>query len=163
MKTINFKKYNINNDKILDRAGELFNDRLSDAVGQYGDDLHDFLFNETYAFIHNDFAEEACESVNVWSAIRLVHKYEVDNFGEATTEIEPCKIANMLTYIYGEFFLAQVEYLQSEAWDSKLTEEDLEIITEQLDQWLDANAPTEADRYTNRELDGQIWDYYGAY
>lgn len=163
MKTINFKKYNINNDKILDRAGELFNDRLSDAVGQYGDDLHDFLFNEIYAFIYNNEAEEACDSVGTWSAIRLVKKYEENNLGECNTEIEPCKIANMLTYIYGEFFLAQVEYLQSEAWDSELTEEDLEIIADQMEQWLETNAPTEADRYTNRELDGQIWDYYGAY
>lgn len=163
MKTINFEKYNINNDKILERTGELFNDRLPEAVGQYGCDLHHFLFNEDYAFIYNNEAEEAVNSVNTWSAIRLVHKYEMDNFGEATTEIEPCKIANLIVYIYGEFLLNQVEHLQSEALDRELTEEDLEIISDQLEQWLEANAPTENDRYTNREIDGQIWDYYGAY
>lgn len=143
MKSIKFKKYNINNDKILERTGE--------------------LFNEVYAFIHDNEAEEAVNSVNVWSAIRLVNKYEMDNFGEATTEIEPCKIANMLVYIYGEFLLNQIEHLTGEAWDRELTEEDLEIITEQLEAWLEANAPTENDRYTNRTIDGQIWDYYGAY
>ena len=79
MKTINFEKYNINNDKILERTGELFLDRLP------------------------------------------------------------------------------------EAWDRELTTEDLETIDEQLEQWLEANAPTENDRYTNRTIDGQIWDYYGAY
>ena len=163
MKTINFEKYNINDDKILDRTGELFNDRLPEAVGQYGCDLHNFLFNEEAGFTWNNEAEEACESVNVWSAIRLVRKYELDNFGESNTEIEPCKIANMLVYIYGEFLLAQVEHLQGEAWDRELTEEDLEVIAEQLEAWLEANAPTENDRYTNREIDGQIWDYYGAY
>lgn len=163
MKTINFEKYNISNDKILERAGDLFNDRIHEAVGQYGCDLHGFLFNEDYAFIYDNEAETACDSVGVWSAIRLVKKYEEDNFGESNTEIEPCKIANMLVYIYGEFLLNQVEHLTGEAWDRKLTEEDLELIAEQLEVWLEANAPTEEDRYTNREIDGQVWDYYGAY
>nr|DAR95719.1 MAG TPA: hypothetical protein [Caudoviricetes sp.] len=163
MKSINFEKYNINDDKILERTGKLFNDRLPDAVGQYGCDLHHYLFNTDYAFIYDNEAEEAVNSVNVWSAIRLVRQYEMDNFGESTTEIEPCKIANMLTYIYGEFLLAQLQYLQGDTWDCELTEEDLEIIAEQLEQWLEANVPTQTDRYTNREIDGQIWDYYGTY
>lgn len=161
--TLDFDYFNVNNDKILERTGELFLDRLPDAVGQYGYDLHHFLFNIDYAFIYDNEAEEAVNSVSVWSAIRLVRQYEMDNFGESNTEIEPCKIANMLTYIYGEFLLAQVEHLQGEALDRELTEEDLETIAEQLEQWLEANAPTENDRYTNREIDGQIWDYYGAY
>lgn len=163
MKTINFEKYNINDDKILDRTGELLNDRLPEAVGQYGCDLHQFLFNENYAFIYDVEAEEACESVNVWSAIRLVRKYELDNFGESNTEIEPCKIANMLVYIYGEFMLNQIEHLTGDAWDRELTEEDLEIITDKMGQWLELNAPTDSDRYSKRELDGQVWDYYGTY
>lgn len=163
MKTIKFEKFNIMNDHILRRTGELFNDRLPDAVGQYGCDLHSYLFNEEYAFIFDNEAEEAVNSVNNWSAIRLVRKYELDNFGELITEIEPCKIANMCVYIYGEFLLNQVDYLQGETWDQELTEEDLEIINDQMEQWLEANAPTESDRYTNREIDGQIWDYYGSY
>lgn len=163
MKSINFEKYNISNDKILDRTGELFNDRLPEAVGQYGCDLHNFLFNEDYAFIFDNVAESAVDSVGVWSAIRLVKKYEMDNFGKSNTEIEPCKIANMLVYIYGEFLLNQVEHLQGEAQDRELTEEDLEIISDQLEQWLEANAPTEDNRYTNQEIDGQVWDYYGTY
>lgn len=163
MKSVNFEKYNINDDKILERTDELFSDRLPEAVGQYGCDLHNFLFNEDYAFTFDNEAEEACESVSVWSAIRLVKKYEEDNFGECNTEISACKIANMLVYIYGEFLLNQVEHLKGEAWDRELTEEDLDVIAEQLEQWLEANAPTEADRYTNLEIAGQVWDYYGAY
>lgn len=163
MKEINFNKYDVMNDHILRRTGELFNDRLPDAVGQYGCDLHNFLFNEDYAFTNNNEAEEAVNSVNVWSAIRLVHKYEVDNFGEATTEIEPCKVANMLVYIYVEFLLNQVEHLTGEAWDRELTEEDLAIIADQMEQWLELNAPTDSDKYSKREIDGQVWDYYGAY
>lgn len=163
MKEINFNKYDVMNDHILRRTGKLFNDRLPDAVGQYGCDLHSYLFNEDYAFIWNNEAEEALYSVGNWSAIRLVRKYELDNFGELITEIEPCKIANMLVYIYGEFLLNQVDYLQGETWDRELTEEDLEIIADQMKQWLELNAPTESDRYTNREIDGQVWDYYGTY
>lgn len=163
MKSINFEKYNLNNDEILERTGEFFNDRLPEAVGQYGCDLHHFLFNEDYAFIYDCESKEACDSVNVWSAIRLAKKYEEDNFGESNTEIEPCNIANMLVYIYGEFLLAQVEHLRGEAWDRELTEEDLEIINDQMAQWLEANAPTENNRYPNRVIDRQVWDYYGAY
>lgn len=163
MKTIKFEKYNTMNDHILRRTGELFNDRLPDAVGQYGCDLHNFLFNEDYAFTFSNEAKEACNSVNTWSAIRLVQKYEEDNFGETYTEIEPCKVANMCVYIYGEFLLNQVEHLQGEAWGRELTTEDIEIIADQMEQWLEANAPTENDRYTNREIDGRVWDYYGTY
>lgn len=163
MKEINFNKYDVMNDHILRRTGELFNDRLPDAVGQYGCDLHSYLFNEDYAFIHNNEAEEAVNSVNTWSAIRLVKKYEEDNFSECNTEIEPCKIANMCVYIYGEFLLAQVEHLTGDTWDRELTTEDIEIIADQMAKWLEANAPTESDRYTNREIDGQVWDYYGAH
>lgn len=68
MKTINFEKYNISNDKILERTGELFNDRLPEAVGQYGCDLHHFLFNEDYAFIFDDVAEEAKSKMNTSNA-----------------------------------------------------------------------------------------------
>lgn len=161
--TLDFDYFNVNNDKILQRTGELFLDRLPEAVGQYGCDLHNFLFNEEEAFIYNNEAETACDSVNTWSAIRLVKKYEEDNFGECNTEVEPVKTANMLVYIYGEFLLAQVEHLTGDALDRELTEEDLEIIADQMEQWLEANAPTEADRYTTREIDGQVWDYYGAY
>ena len=163
MKNINFEKYNINNDEILERTAELFSARLAEAAGQYGFDLHHFLFNEEAGFNWDNEAEEACDSVNVWSAIRLVKKYEEDYFGKCNTEISACKIANMLVYIYGEFLLAQVEHLTGKALDRKLTEEDLELIAEQLEQWLEANAPTENDRYTNREIAGQVWDYYGAY
>ena len=162
MKSVNFEKYNINDDKILERMGELFLDRLPEAVGQYGCDLHHFLFNEDYAFTFNYEAESAVDSVNVWSAIRLVRQYERDNFGKTYTEIEPCKIANMLVYIYGEFMLAQVEHLQGDVLDRELTEEDVEQIKNELMAWLEDNLPTD-EHWNRRTLDGQVWDYYGTY
>ena len=121
------------------------------------------FFNSEESFIYNDEAEEACDSVGMWSAIRLVNTYENDNFGEVTTDIEPCRIANMLVYIYGEYLLNQVAYLQGDKWDEELTEEDLNIIVEQVEEWLEHNLPTESGRYSKREFDGQVWDCYGAY
>nr|DAX42854.1 MAG TPA: hypothetical protein [Caudoviricetes sp.] len=163
MKTINFEKYNLNNDKIFSAMGEMFNARIESAEGEYGCDLHNHLFNEEQTFIHDNEAEEACDSVGTWNAIRLVHTYEKDNFGEVTTDIEPCRIANMLAYIYGEYLLNQVAYLQGDKWDEELTEEDLNIIVEQVEEWLELNLPTESDRYSKREFDVQVWDNYGTY
>ena len=163
MKAINFEKYNLNNDKIFSAMGEMFNARIESAEVVYGCDLHNYIFNSEESFIYNDEAEEACDSVGTWSAIRLVYTYEKDFFGEVTTEIEPCKIANMLVYIYGEYLLNQVAYLRGDKWDEKLTEEDLNIIVEQVEEWLEHNLPTESDRYSKREFDGQVWDCYGAY
>lgn len=163
MKVLDYKKFKgMEEDLIFKRVAELLEDRLPDAVGQYGCDLHTFIFNEDQAFIWTNEAENACDSVGVWSAIRLVKQYEVDNFGESNTELEPCKIANMLTYIYGEFLLAQVESLTGEMWDRELTEEDLDIIVSELQKWADENLPVEGD-YSLPSIDTQVWDYYGSY
>ena len=154
---------NKKNDEIFENVCEILDERLTEeAVGQYGCDLHNYLFNEEQAFTWNNEAESAVDSVNVWSAIRLAHKYEKDYLGEISTEIEPCKIANMLTYIYGEFLLAQVEHLQGDTWDRELTLEDVETIHEQLQEWLENNLPDDS-HWQRRTLDGQVWDYYGAY
>lgn len=163
MKTINFEKYNLNNDKIFLAMGDMFNASIESAEWVYGCDLHNHLFSEEQAFIYGGDAEEACDSVGTWNAIRLVHTYEKDSFGESTTEIEPCKTANMLVYIYGEFLLQQVEHLRGDAWNEALSEEDLSIIVEQVEEWLELNLPTESDRYSKREFDGQVWDNYGTY
>lgn len=147
-------------DKIAERVFELINYRLSEAEGQYGCDLHNFLFNEEQAFIYHNTAEDACERVGVFSAIRLVKEYEEDNFGESNTEIEPCKIANMLVYIYGEYLLQVSEAVDDEQWDRELTEEDLVQIEERIQRWCDENLPKNANY---RTLDEQVWDYFGSY
>lgn len=147
-------------DKIAERVFEFINYRLSEAEGQYGCDLHNFLFNEEQAFIYHNTAEDACERVGVFSAIRLVQKYEKDNFGESNTEIEPCKIANMLVYIYGEYLLQDSDAVDEEQWDRELTEEDLVQIEQRIQQWCDENLPHDANY---RTLDEQVWDYYGSY
>lgn len=163
MKKLNFDKFkDIKEDLIFQRVVELLQDRLPDAEGEYGCDLHNYLFNEDPAFIYTNKAESAVNTVGVWSSIRLVQKYETDNFGESNTEVEPCKIADMLVYIYGEFLLAQVESLSSNMWDRKLTEQDIDQITKEIQQWADENLPVEGD-YSLRSIDSQVWDYYGSY
>ena len=147
-------------DKIAERVFDLLNERLSEAEGQYGCDLHGFLFNEEQAFIYYNIAEDACERVGVFSAIRLVYQYEKDNFGEVSTEIESCKIANMLVYIYGEYLLQVSGAVDDEQWDRDLTVEDLAQIEGRIQTWCDENLPQNK-QY--RTLDEQVWDYYGSY
>lgn len=163
MRVLDYAKYKgLDEDLIFERVAELLDSRLPEAVGEYGCDLHNFIFNKGQAFICTNKAESAVDSVGVWSAIRLVKQYEEDNFGESNTEIEPCKIANMLVYIYGEFLLAQVEHLRGKAWDRELTKKDLRIIAKQLSVWAFENLPSDADPY-RQTLDGLVWDYFGAY
>lgn len=76
------EKYNPELDKIFERACEMLDDHLDGAVGKYGCDLHSYVFNEMYAFGDDKQAEIAVDSVGVWSAIRLVNKYEQDKYGE---------------------------------------------------------------------------------
>lgn len=147
---INYK--GVEEDLIFERAAEILDDRLPDAVGVYGYDLHNFTFNEDQAFIYTNKAESAVNSVGVWSAIRLVHKYEKDNFGESNIEIDPCNIANMLVYIYGEFLLAQVEVLSGKMRDRKLTESDIKKIARALRKWEKENLPTGDNRKLTRKI-----------
>ena len=147
-------------DKIAERMFDLLNERLSDAVGQYGCDLHNYLFNEEQAFIYHNTAEDACERVGVFSAIRLVYKYEEDQFGESNTKIEPCDVANMLVYIYGEYILQDSNAVDEKQWDRELTAKDLVKIERRIKKWWKENLPQNA-QY--RTLDEQVWDYYGSY
>ena len=145
---------NTEDDKILDRMLSMAND-IDGKVGTYACDLRDELFNEEPAFTYVSLAEEACDSVGTWSAIRLVAKYEQDNFGEMQTEIDPCRVANMCVYIYGEFFLNQSKHLQR-VWDSKLTKRDINKIKKELQTFLNEGV-------SHREFDGMVWDEYGTY
>ena len=145
---------NTEDDKVLDRMLSMAND-IDDKVGTYACDLRDELFNEDPPFTYVSTAEEACDSVGTWSAIRLVMKYEQDNYGEVHTEIDPCRIANMCVYIYGGFFLNQSEHLQRK-WDSKLTNRDINKIKKELQTFLNEGV-------SHREFDGMVWDKYGTY
>lgn len=155
------EKYNPELDKIFERACEMLDERLDGAVGEYGGDLHGYVFNEIYAFDNDKQAEVAVDSVGVWSAIRLVRKYEQDLYGESNTPIEPYRVGNMLVYIYGYFLLNLSEHLQNR-WDDELTAEDLDKIRKEIIEWCVTYLPDNK-RSFSRPIDGLVWDEYQTY
>lgn len=155
------EKYNPELDKIFERACEMLDERLDGAVGEYGGDLHNYVFNEIYAFDNDKQAEVAVDSVGVWSALRLVRKYEQDRFGESNTPIDPYRVGNMLVYIYGDFLLNLSEHLQNR-WDDELTSEDLDKIRKEIIEWCVTYLPDNK-RSSKRPIDGLVWDEYGTY
>ena len=155
------EKYNPENDHIFERACEILDERLDGAVGEYGGDLHNYVFNEIFAFDNDKQAEVAVDSVGVWSAIRLVEKYEQDLYGESNTPIEPYRIGNMVVYIYGDFMLNLSEHLQNR-WDDELTAEDLDKIRKEIIEWCVTYLPDNK-RSISRPIDGLVWDEYGTY
>lgn len=155
------EKYNPENDKIFERACELLDERLDGAVGEYGCDLHNYVSNEIFAFDNDKQAEVAVDSVGVWSAIRLVKKYEQDRFGESSTPIDPYRIGNMVVYIYGDFMLNLSEHLQNR-WDDELTAEDLDKIRKEIIEWCVTYLPDNK-RSSRRPIDGLVWDEYQTY
>lgn len=155
------EKYNPENDKIFERTCEMLDERLGGAVGEYGCDLHGYVFNKIYAFDNDKQAEVAVDSVGVWSAIRLVRKYEQDRFGESNTPIDPYRIGNMVVYIYGDFMLNLSEHLQNR-WDDKLTAEDLDKVRKEIIEWSMDYLPDNK-RSSRRPIDGLVWDEYQTY
>lgn len=143
------------NDLILKRTMELFDTWIDECVGVNGSELCDRLFNEDYPFSYSGDAEEACASVGTWSAIRLVFKYEKDNFGEVFSEMEPSAIANQCVYIYGQFLLNKSEHLDTK-WDKPLTKTDIKKIKKEVQKFFDEGV-------SYRDFDGMVWDYYGTY
>lgn len=111
--------------------------RLSGCEGVYGCDLHSRLFNEEQLYIMVVETETDLEELGVFNCIRLVNEYEKFHFGEFNTEIEPCKIANMVCYIMGEF-IYKSKHLTDKCWDDELTEKDLKIIENELQIYLES-------------------------
>lgn len=155
------EKYNPYHDKIFERTCELLDECLDGAVGEYGCDLHNYVFNEIFAFDNDKQAEFAVDSVGVWSAIRLVKKYEQDRFGESNTPIEPYRIGNMVVYIYGDYMLNLSEHLQNR-WDDELTAEDLDKIRKEIIKWCTTYLPDNK-RSFSRPIDRLVWDEYQTY
>lgn len=154
------KKNNFNKDLVLPQVAKLFDDNIMDCVGEYGADIRNRLFNWGCGFSEEQ-AEKACNSVDTWSAIRLVVKYEQDQFGAVQEEITALHIFNMLLYIYGEFLLRQSEHLDKK-WNDQLTRNDVIKIKREIRRWMVDTLPTRENKYL-REFDGLVWDEYGAY
>ena len=73
-----------------------------DFINENKDDLHHEAFNTDYYIIGRHKAIKWLGE-DVFNIIETIKQYELDNFGEVTTDFsEPEKIVNMYTYIVGK-------------------------------------------------------------
>ena len=117
-------------EELVEHAIEGVKDR---GEGNYGCDLHHYIFNEDYYIIGTYRAEQWLEeNVGVFKAVNEVKEYEKDNFGECNTDLsDPERVVNMFVYIKGEEILSESSTL-SDKWNNSLEEEDVENIIEEL-------------------------------
>lgn len=137
------KKFNLEtiskayNSGISKKVIERLVNSLADCEGVYGWNLPSQLFDEEPLYTTATEAEEDLEELGVSNCIGLVRSYEQFGFGEFNTEIEPCKIANMVGSIVGEF-ISNSDYLADNRWEYALTEKDLEFIEDELQTYLES-------------------------
>lgn len=119
-------------NQIVSEIKEYGIDRLKDGIGDdsFGCEIHNHLYNKDYFIVYTARAVEFLGG-HGFKAIDKVQEYELDNFGEVTTDLsDPEKLVNMLAYVIGEEFLNESETL-AEKWDDVLSDEDIQnIITE---------------------------------
>jgi len=121
-------------EELVEHAIEGVKDR---GEGNYGCDLHHYIFNEDYYIIGTSLAKEWLEeNVGTFKAINEVKEYETDNFGECNTDLsDPEKVVNMFVYIKGEEILSESSTL-SDNWNTTLNKEDLEQVIDELEDLL---------------------------
>lgn len=138
MKKFNFKNLACNDSGLSETVLACLA-TLSDKVGEYGGDLHSILFNEDTTYIYYEDAETDLDELGTWAVIRKVIDYHNDNFGEfKPNSIDPYYFANMMVYIIGEELLRHSDHLNNECWDREMTEEDLAIIEDELQTYLES-------------------------
>lgn len=136
MATLNYSNVATADKAMINRAFEMLSE-IDSKEGVYGCDLHHYLFNEDYAFIYTADARNACQELDTFECVELVRNYEKFNFGEQYTEVEPCKIANMVVYIIGQELLSKSDHL-NECWDRHLDADDIEKIINELNEEFEA-------------------------
>lgn len=103
----------------------------------YGYDLHNEIFNTDYYIIGRYQAEQwLINNYGIFSAIGEIKDYEMDNFGEVTTDLsEAEKVVNMFVYIVGELILMESITLKNKK-NNWLTDEDLNFVIEDLQKLI---------------------------
>jgi len=95
---MNFKKEEIK--KYFDDFIKENSNSLDD--NDFIEDLHHHCFNNDYYIIGFYKATQWLEN-QVFKVINFIKDYEMDNFGEVTTDFsDPEKVVNMYVYIIGE-------------------------------------------------------------
>ena len=108
-------------------------EKLEEGYGGYLCDLHDEVFNIEMYTNDEDKAREILDSLDSYSVIGEIVKYEQDNFGQlsANKYDNPCWVLSMFWYIVGEEALAELsedvpEF--DELWNEELTEDECLVL-----------------------------------
>lgn len=97
----------------------------------YGADLHNEIFNTDY-YIIGRYKAQQWLGEDVFEAIDMIKGYEIDNFGEVSTDFsEPERVVNMYVYIIGEELLNDCETV-NKCWNELTTSEEIEAIINEL-------------------------------
>jgi hypothetical protein len=99
---------------VKEELAEYIKDNLETFPHSQKEDLHFHLFNQDYYIIGYYQCEEWLKEhgISPFEAIGIIKEYELDNFGEITTDISSSeKVVNMLVYIYGEELLYELELI----------------------------------------------------
>lgn len=104
-------------------------------------DIHNYIYNASYAYIYTADAKKALAELDVWQAIATIKAYEQSAFGEVSTDLtDPVKVANMLSYIIGEALLHKIfgntQYF-TKHWDSYADAEMLADMQDWALQYID--------------------------
>ena len=109
MNTLN----NLNNSVKTELANHII-DKINDGIltNQNKDDWHHLAFNEDYFLIGYYQCEQWLKNndISTFEAIDIVKNYEINHFGEFTTDINSESIVNMLAYILGEELIYSDEF-----------------------------------------------------
>lgn len=105
------------------------------------DDLFDETFNTGYYIIGTYEAKKALENYDTFEAIEKVQNWEIENFGECSTDLSnPEKVANMLFYIVGWETIGEIQTIQYNS--GSLDDEDLlKELTDEINNMIDWEKP----------------------
>ena len=112
-------------------------ERLEEGYDGYLCDLHDEVFNIEMYTNDEDKAREILDSLDSYSVIGEIVKYEQDNFGQlsANKYDNPCWVLSMFWYIVGEEALAELgeDVLEfDELWNEELTEDECLVLIDRF-------------------------------
>lgn len=126
---------NKKHEEMKQEAIEDIMERLENYNGYYCD-LHNEVFNTDYYIIGTYQAEKEIEAYGVFEAIRLVQRYEMEQFGEVYTDLsEPKKLINMVYYIIGDEVIGEMAEAIPEFddnWNNVADDETNEAVIERM-------------------------------